>query len=325
MQAYENSPSWLTYRDLLKDRFGIQIDTAPAEDWKAIRGHQVHIDDWRPEGQTKGTVVLVHGAGGNGRILAPLADLAVSLGWRALAPDLPGYGITRPSPAFNWEYEEWPLVVAEIADSCDPPVVIMGSSIGGMTAALAARNSRAVDGVLVTTLLDMADPAIFIRAARWRWLGIASLLGFRLVPAIIDRIALPLWLTAPMRAMSSDPAMQNYFVTDPLLGKRRVPSRLFRTMHACKTSVIDPGCPLLLVHPGADAWTPTTMSRPAFDRVRGQKHLLELTNGSHLPLERPAFDELKDAVGSFLSSVLEGRERDDMASRNENRADTGRV
>lgn len=70
-------------------------------------------------------------------------------------------------------------MVAALADRTEGPVVLRGLSVGGMPAVLAARAASDVRGVIVTTLLDMGDPAVFARAARWRWLGVASLRGLR--------------------------------------------------------------------------------------------------------------------------------------------------
>lgn len=303
MNSYEISPSWMQYRDILQTSFAIRIERTPRETRRKIRGHDVHVDVWEPEGPANGTLILVHGGGGNGRVLAPFCDLAAGLGWRALAPDLPGYGLTRPAPGYLGDYEEWPAVVAQLADETEGPVVLMGLSAGGMTAAFAAEAARKVDGVIATTLLDTGDPALLVRAARWRWLGWASLLAFRLVPWLTDRLSMPLWLVVPMGAMSSDARMNAYFGSDPLLGKLWVPLRFFRTIHARKATRLEPRCPLLLVHPGADTWTPTEISRPAFDRVHAPKGLVELSNGAHLPLERPAFDELKVHVSRFLKNL----------------------
>lgn len=305
MTNYRDSASWHHYRGILKRSFNLTLSHRVEEHWRSIRGHQIHIDEWLPDGPARGTVILVHGGGGHGRILAPLGDLAATMGWRALAPDLPGYGLTKTSGDFHWDYPEWPAVVAELADSSSGPVVLIGLSVGGLTAALAAQASGKVSGVIVTTLLNMGDPSVFMRAARWRWLGVASLIGFRLTPWVVDRLALPLRIAAPLNRMSSDGEMRHYFATDPMLEGLRVPSRFFRTMHALKLDSIKTGCPLLLVHPGADAWTPTDMSRPTFDLVQGSKRFRELTNGSHLPLESPAWEELTDEISRFLSTLTE--------------------
>lgn len=106
--------------------------------------------------------------------------------------------------------------------------------------------------------------------------------------------------------MSSDVQMNDYFARDPLLGRLWVRLGFFRTLHARKAKRLSPGCPLLLVHPGADAWTPTELSLRVFERIEGQKTFVELSNGSHLPLERPAFDELQASISRFLEGVAGG-------------------
>jgi len=303
MDAYADSTSWVRYRTLLQECFDIHVTRAPTERWEPVRGHRLHVDEWLPDGAPSGTVILVHGGGGNGRVLAPLGQAAADSGWRALAPDLPGYGITRPAPAFAWDYAEWPATIAALADACAGPVVLCGLSVGGMTALFAAQRARAVAGVFATTLIDMHDPATFVAAARWPWLGRLSLLGMRLMPGPLDRLALPLSLAAPLHAMSGRAEMQRYFATDPLLGRLRVPARFFRTLHEFRTADLDLPCPLVLAHPGADAWTPTSLSLRSFARIASPKRFVELDGGSHLPVERPAFDQLCGEFAAFLHTV----------------------
>lgn len=305
--TYADLPSWLRYRALLAERFDLTIETEPEELSIDVRGHRLHVDRWTAAaGQgdpAKGTVVLVHGAGGHGRILAPLGDFITTLGWDALAPDLPGYGLSRPASDFDWDYAEWPAVVAELARGCTGPVVLLGMSVGGPTAVHASLQEPQVAGVIATTLLDMSDAASFRAAARWRWLAAASLLGFGVIPGVVDRISLPLRWAAPMRAMTTDAALGRFFASDPLLGGLRIPAKLYRTMHQHRQTSLRMHCPLLVVHPGTDSWTPTNLSRPTFDRVEGRKRFRELTNGSHLPAEQPARQELMGEVATFLREI----------------------
>jgi alpha-beta hydrolase superfamily lysophospholipase len=162
-----------------------------------------------------------------------------------------------------------------------------------------------VKGVIATTLVDMGDPRTFIRVARWPWLAALSLVGFALFPWLLDRLALPLNWLAPMKSMTSSPPLQAYFEDDPGLGHARIPARFFRTLHAQKLGRVTLGCPLLLVHPGADAWTPTALSLEVYHRIDGEKTFIELANGSHLPLEAPAADQLQSAVQAFLDRVAQ--------------------
>jgi pimeloyl-ACP methyl ester carboxylesterase len=197
-------------------------------------------------------------------------------------------------------------VLAELVERTAGPVVLAGFSLGGLTAVVAAQRAPSVRGVIATTLLDPTDPDAFARASRWPWLARPLLPLLRRLPAPLEAATVPLSLAAPLGAMTADRELQRWFLEDPLLGRLRVPLRFLRTLH--RTRLVDDvlPCPLLLVHPGADAWTPVELSRRTFDRLRGRKRLRVLSNGSHLPIERPAYDELREEFAGFLATI--GRE-----------------
>lgn len=304
MDTFNSSPSWRRYREILAADFGLHLTEQPAEIRRHLLGHDIRLDTWTPEGAPRGTLILVHGGGGHGRILAPFAEPAAALGWRVIAPDLPGFGLTRPARGWRGDYADWPRVIAALAAGEPGPVVLLGASMGGMTAVHAAMQARGVAGVIATTLLDLTDPSVFAGVARWRWLGRLSLLSARLAPALLDRLVLPLRLAAPLRAMSSSPALQRYFSTDRELGRRPVSARFWRTAHAYRPGPLRLACPLLLVHPGADTWTPTALSRRTLETIEAQeKRFVELPDGAHLPVEQPALDALMAEVAAFLKGV----------------------
>jgi alpha-beta hydrolase superfamily lysophospholipase len=303
METFRNSPSWDNYRTILAEDFGLLLTREPVESWQTVRGHQVRVDEWTQDGPRQGSVILVHGGGGNGRILAPFGEPVAAMGWRVLAPDLPGYGLTRPAPGYRGEYAEWPALVADLARAQSGPVVLMGLSMGGLTAFLAAQMCRQVSGVVATNLLDLSDREVFLKAARSPWMGRISLVTIRRMPWLFDRAALPLALVTRLRAMSSSRRLQRYFEADPLIGASRKPARFFRTAHQHQITHWSLHCPLLLVHPGKDEWTPTDLSRRVFERIEAPKRLRELSNGSHLPAEQPARDELMGELQQFLEAV----------------------
>jgi pimeloyl-ACP methyl ester carboxylesterase len=301
-------PGWREYRRLLLQRFGFAVTQEPVERWYAWRGHALHIDLYEPEGPARGTLVLVHGAGGHGRLLAPLGILATSLGWRAIAPDLPGYGVTRSPPGSRVSYAEWPECVAEIVRAQDGPVVTMGLSVGGMTALRAAQLAANTCGVIATTLVDFCNAAHFVEAARQRWLTRMSLGLMRHAPWAIDAMPFRLGWVTPLGAMSTEPGMRDWFRSDSLIGRRTVRGHFFRSLHQYRPEQagLDLPCPLLLAHPGADEWTPLAMSEPTFEAVPGPKRLRVLTGGSHMPCEAEAWADLSEEVGTFLREAEGG-------------------
>jgi alpha-beta hydrolase superfamily lysophospholipase len=305
-RQYKGSASWRTLRSILADRFALALDHIPTETWLDWRGHRVHVDRYTPDEEAKGTLILVHGAGGHGRVLAPLGQLAVDLGWEAIAPDLPGYGLTHVRRGWKADYAEWPELIADLASGTEGPVVLMGLSVGGMTAVRAAQLAPKVSGVIATTLIDLADRETFVHAARWPWLGRLSLLLMRL-PFLFDRLAFPLWVVTPLNKMTGDAALRRWFSRNRLIGQRWVSGRFFRTLHQHGHDFpnLTMHCPLLLVHPGADAWTPTSMSMPAFETASQPKHLSILSNGSHMPVEEPGRSELTAEVALFLEKIAD--------------------
>ena len=304
MKSFAKSSSWKTYKSILESEFGITLEMEPSESFTSIRGHNIRLDEWKLEGKQLGTVILVHGGGGNGRILAPFAEPIASKGWRVLAPDLPGYGLSIPATGYRGDYSEWLKVIAELASRQSGEVALVGYSMGGLSAVLASQRSANVKAVVATTLLDLSNKQTFVMAARTKLLGRLSLIGIKLAPWLFDRLRLPLSLITPLDSMSSNLKMQRYFVRDPLIGASWKPAAFFRSVHQYKVSSLTLECPLLLVHPGRDEWTPTALSLEVFNEIVANKSFLELSNGSHLPLEKPAYKQLNEAVLKFLEEEL---------------------
>ncbi|MCU1657626.1 MAG: Pimeloyl-ACP methyl ester carboxylesterase, partial [Pseudonocardiales bacterium] len=85
-------------------------------------------------------VVLVHGLGATNASMLPLVS-ALSRDFHVLAPDLPGHGGTQATgDAHAAEYlGNWLLDF--LRETCDQPAVLVGNSLGGRTALVAALNS----------------------------------------------------------------------------------------------------------------------------------------------------------------------------------------
>jgi alpha-beta hydrolase superfamily lysophospholipase len=64
------------------------------------------------------------------------------------------------------------------------------------------------------------------------------------------------------------------------------------------------GCPVWLIHPGADRWTPLSVSRGFFDRIAAPKHLVVLDNAGHYPVEAPGIHQLARALGDIRDQVV---------------------
>lgn len=250
--------------------------------------------------------VLVHGAGGYGRMLAPFANLIGNTRAEVVAPDLPGYGLTRTDDPVD--YGMWAECVAGLVEverqRSGRPVVLFGASMGGMVAYDVAATAGA-SGLIVTCLLDPRDPAVRRVAARTPLLGTAAPGTLRRL-AFADRMQLPIRWVVNMSAMSNDPRLNDAVASDSAGGGNRVSLRFLRTFMTSQPAV-EPeqftACPVLLTHPGADRWTPVDVTRPFFERIAAPKELVLLDNAGHLPVEQPGLAQLEHAVGRFIDAL----------------------
>lgn len=104
--------------------------------------------------------------------------------------------------------------------------------------------------------------------------------------------------------MSHDPALNALVAADPLGGGNRIALGFLRT-YLASTPGGEPenftACPVLMVHPPANQWTPTEVSLPFYQRLPGEKRLVLLDNAGHMPTEEPALTQLATAITDFVA------------------------
>ncbi|MCF7752686.1 alpha/beta hydrolase [Bacillus subtilis subsp. subtilis] len=256
------------------------------------------------------TVLLVHGAGGYGRMFAPLAQRLAVAGHEVLAPDLPGYGL---SPA-HWsqvDYAAWKRTLLGLIDAEQAqrarPIVLFGASIGGYLAYLVAAESPGVHGLVATTLADPRDPAVQAALVRQPWMR-PLLPALRPLSRLTRGLRIPVRWFTHMARMSHAPALSALVCRDPLGGGNRVPlgllASLFDTAPALEPEQFN-RCPVLMVHPACDAWTPVAISDRFFNRLAAPRQRVLLAGCGHFPIEQPGLDQLRDALLPFLKRIAE--------------------
>ena len=62
-------------------------------------------------------------------------------------------------------------------------------------------------------------------------------------------------------------------------------------------------CPIILLQPGDDRWSPFPVTEPFWERVGAPKQMVNLENASHYPIEQPGLDQMRDAMVNFIRSV----------------------
>lgn len=92
--SYAQIQGWERYQTFFPAGMRCTPETTPVEEWWAWSGLNVHLDRLAaPDSPIK--VIVLHGAGAYGRVMAPAAVIARKYGWETVSPDLPGYGLTE--------------------------------------------------------------------------------------------------------------------------------------------------------------------------------------------------------------------------------------
>ena len=304
--SYGDVEGWRAYQPLLPPDLRVEGDRTPTEERLDVAGCSVHLDRWSlPDAPL--TVVAVHGGGGHGRMMAPLCLLARAAGCEAVAPDLPLYGLTHvPDPGVV-RYSTWIDVVSHIVEreARQRPVVLFGASMGGRLAYDVAARTRLPVGVIATCLLDPRDPRVRRAVARDS-VSARLVPAARRLPARLLQVKVPMRLVARMSAMSNTPALARACARDAQGGGTRAPlAFLLDWLDSAPT--VEPEdfdvCPVLLVHPREDRWTPPTLSTAFLDRVRAPHTTVLLDGAGHFPIEQPGLDQLRSAFTAFLAAL----------------------
>jgi alpha-beta hydrolase superfamily lysophospholipase len=307
-RSYAEIDHWRKYQGFLPARMRLSEGREPAEDWWSWRGADIHLDRYAAPAAPL-TVVLLHGAGGNGRLLAPFGLMLRGHGYEAVLPDLPGYGLSVVSPGLV-THERWVDCVVDLAEAearrTGRPVVLLGMSLGGLLAYLAAAQGRKAAGVIATTLADPRLPIVRDQFGKHPWLGRVLTPLLPPLAAVFGGLRLPIRWLANMKGVANDPEIVRLVCEDPIGGGSRVPLRFLRSVLAIRPAVEPEDfdiCPVLLAHPAADRWTTVEASRPFFDRIKGPKELVMLENCGHLPIEEPGVSRLEEVVVAFLGNL----------------------
>ncbi|MEO8704481.1 MAG: alpha/beta hydrolase [Kofleriaceae bacterium] len=313
LPTYESHPLWRRYQAFFPEGMRCTPASTPREEYWRWRELDVHLDRLEvPTSPVK--VIVLHGAGAYGRVMAPAAVLAQRYGYETVAPDLPGYGLTRV-PRKRMTYDLWIECVCDLIElerSRDArPIVLFGVSLGGLlayqvAARMAANGARDVIGLVATTLADPRERAVRRGFARTPLLGSGGLWLLDKLAPLTDGLPLPMAYMSKMHRISNKPALSALVKSDRLGGGSWVPARFLRTLMSTAPA-LEPeqftACPVLLAHPGVDRMTDIALSRRFFERLAAPKHMVILDGASHMPTEHPGVDQLEAAVLDFMRAV----------------------
>ena len=309
MESYETYSSWKTFQTFFPDEWRITSKYKPIEYYWNWDNFDVHIDHYYVDStQKKHKLILLHGGGGNGRLLSPIAVFLQKLGYECIAPDLPGFGLTKihkPNSYYTWINLVNELVNQELKKS-KSPIVLCGVSLGGMLAYQVACLNKNISGLIVTSLADTRKKSVQIGLSKNKWFGAISPTLLSGMSSITDDIKIPIKWTTKMWAMANNPEFVKALKNDKIGSGSAVYLKFFRTLFEVSPE-IEPEdfnrCPLLFLQPEKDYIIPWSMSKPFYESLSCKKEMVILKNCGHIPLEKPGINQMIDASTSFLDKL----------------------
>ncbi len=308
MKTYWTQETWKTVQKFLPDENRITEDHYPFERYWEWGHCRVHID-YYPNPSAKVKIILLHGVGGNGRLLSFIGVPLFKRGYEVICPDLPGYGFTQTDGS-NLEYSNWVNLVKDLVEDesqkDNKPIILFGLSAGGMLAYHVGCNSDHLAGLIFTNLLDQRLQLVRDHSAVNKYVSRLGLILLELLQKLNSRIKIPMKMVANMNAIVNNEDILSLLINDRTSSGASVPIKFITSMVNYHPEV-EPEefnkCPLLLVHPGDDRWTELSLSKLTFDKFTGKKYLKILENGGHFPIEQPALSQLEEYIVNFIVKI----------------------
>lgn len=305
LNNYSSELVWKEITKLLPVNNRIEDNHKPIEYYWNWGKNYIHIDRYY-RSDSKAKIIMLHGVGGNGRLLSFIAVPLFKRGFEVIAPDLPGYGLTKTLN--NPVYQDWIEVVNALFNdelkNDSRPVFLFGLSAGGMLAYQAACLNRRVSGLIVTNILDQRIQEVRDSSAVNKTISRLGMPILKFTSSINGNIKIPMKLVANMRSIVNSKNLLDLLIKDKLSSSASVSIKfiliLLEAIPAIEPEQFDL-CPLLLVHPEDDRWTPVDLSLMFFNRLKCTKKLLMLQNGGHFPVEEPGIYQLEDYVVEFIN------------------------
>lgn len=303
---YKGMDLWRQYGEFFPEHNRITEQSAPEERYWDWEGNKIHIEHYlNPDAKVK--IMMLHGVGGNGRVLSFMAAPLYKDGFEIIAPDLPGYGLSKVSNR-PIVYADWVRMVSDLvteeSKKDSRPIVLFGLSAGGMLSYHAACLNDQVKGLIASSLLDLRNQEVRDGSASNKFVSRVGMPFIMLLSKLVPGFPLPMKAVANMNALVNDAKLLKLMISDKTSAGATVPLGFIATM-AVAAPAIEPDqfdrCPLLLVHPAADRWTPVRISQLFFDRLKCKKKLVLLENAGHLPVESPGLQQMEQAIVDFLS------------------------
>lgn len=263
-------------------------------------GTKGYWQGWRPAGEPRATVVVVHGLGEHGGRYAHIGQRLAAAGFACYCADYRGHGRTEGPRANLGRMSD---VVTDLGEfvtfarerAAGVPTFMLGHSVGGLIA------------LQYATTHDHGLAGLVLSGAYMQVLGSSLLKPMaKLLSALTPNLGVSV---VPADALSRDPEVVTAYRTDPLVHHGKVPARsgaeLLATTRELPARLARLEIPMLILHGTQDRIATPEGSRMVHQRVASTDRTLRLYDGlRHEVLNEPEGDEILDELVGWLSERI---------------------
>ena len=257
---------------------------------------------WLPDGDTRASVLLIHGLGEHSSRYAHVADHLTQRGFAVHTLDHYGHGKSDGHAGYVERfsvYLDGVVTLLENVRSKHPerPLFLLGHSMGGLiAAAFLLRHQSAFRGCVLSgpaIKSDQAPPALVIAL-------------IRLLSMVVPTLPL---IQLDASGVSRDENVVNAYMSDPLVHHGRLSARLLAEMSATMNDTLARAdainIPIMLMHGDADQLTAPSGSVELHDKVSSTDKTLNIYPGLfHEIFNEPEQETVLSDMSTWLEAHL---------------------
>ena len=266
-------------------------------DFAGAEGLSIFWQSWRPPGDPRAVVVLIHGAAEHSGRYGYVVEKLVPAGFPIFTMDLRGHGRSQGD---RMVIDRMTHAVADINQLVtrareaypDVPLFLLGHSMGGAIALeYALRHESQIDALALSAPAADMDTASF---------------QIRLVSQVLTRVAPRLGVfQVDADTISRDPAEVEAYDNDPLVPRDKLPARTIAEMagaiHTFPERLKNFRKPLLVMHGSADRITSDKASRMVDENAGSEDKTLIIYEGYYHEIFNEPEGERARPIGDLLA------------------------
>ena len=272
--------------------------------FKGVRDVNIYYQAWRPGGDIKAALLVVHGLGEHSGRYMNVVNHFVPLGYAIYGLDHIGHGKSGGLREFVDRFQDFTETLTifynlVVEQQPDAPIFILGHSMGGLITSYYLLDHPSdfkgaiISGPLVEVGEDVSQFTI--------------LLG-KILSVIAPKMGI---IELDVDAISRDPDVVQAYVNDPLVFHGKTPARLGAEIISAITRVTEEAnkirLPVLIVHGSEDRLAAPSGSQMLFDKAASEDKTLKIYDGLyHEVLNEPEREMVLKDIEDWLETHLNG-------------------